>query len=243
MMHECDRIGDAIWEHVRFGTELPPDAERHIAECAECARAVNEARSLSGLVQSASSVPPSPDCAQAVMSRISSGARRPVWAYAVASVLLVVLLIGALMILRPSGEPARMVQDQPKPAPRATIVTNPAPKSESPTPAIVPECRVAVVKHPIRHRRHLAIHQPVPKQIVPRNESPTPEQVAEERRAIIAVSATWGEEPIETSSYAYTQTNEATGETTTCRVVKSPGAVSIFMESKPGGREPPSKGA
>lgn len=244
MMHECDRVGDAIWEHARTGADLPADVSRHIGECAECARLMNDARRILSLAEQAIPVPDAPDCRAEVMARISGArATRSIWAYACASAILVMLLVGVFIALRPQARPTQVVRRAQSP-----VHTTPEPTANNQAPEIIrraaPEHRVVMAKHAVPHHRRRTAPMTAPEQAIPRDEAPTSEQqIAAENRPVAAVSVTWGAEPSESSSYAYTERDEATGETTICRVVKSPGAVSIFMKSTPGGQEPPSKGA
>ena len=248
MMHECDRVGDAIWEHARTGADLPADVSRHIGGCPECARLLSDARRILRLAEQVIPVPESPDCRAEVMARISvAEPRRPVWAYACA--LLVVILIAGYALLREARPPGRIAQTN-QPSPKVSPTEQPANPGficVDPVPQRRTQCRPVTAQH---HRPRVR-HWVNPKLMVAgantQQQSPVPrtpeDQPSMDRRPVAAVSVTWGAEPSESSSYAYTERDEATGETTTCRVEKSPGAVSIFMESKPSGQEPPSKGA
>ncbi len=70
------------------------------------------------------------------------------------------------------------------------------------------------------------------------------EPAASDDWPVVIVAVTWEAAPSESQgSYAYVDTDVETGETTTCRVQRSEGSVNIFFESKPGGDEPPEKGA
>jgi len=109
MRNRCEAFEDAIWDRVRFGTDLPADARAHIDRCADCARALNEARQLAGVMLQADCVPPAPDCRSAVMARIAPRQRQPrlTWAYACAGLAIASLAIGAIMSLGPGHEPGR----------------------------------------------------------------------------------------------------------------------------------------
>lgn len=253
MKRECDRIGDAIWEHVRFSTKLTDDAQRHIAQCPECARTMVESGRLSGLMHTAARVPDAPDCTSAVMSRISAlPVKRPVWAYAAG--LLAVLVISGLLVFHPHGTAPQVARNTPRPevvlpshAPTPGVLPAQRPMPEHVMPRPAPERRVALVKHLVH--RHAQRVTPVPVRVHQPEKMPSPEQVARVpdlaaagRRPVAAVTATWTAVPSQNDSYAYRQTDQATGESTTCTVKKSPGSVSIFMESKPSGEGPPSKG-
>jgi hypothetical protein len=250
MKNECDRIGDAIWEQVRFGTELPDDVRRHIARCPECARVMSESASLSGIMQAAACVPKAPDSTNAVMSRISGlPAKRTAWAYAAG--IFAVLVISGFLLLHPHGRSVQIARQVVTP-PQATPYQPPVVRSQAVQPAIQPRehgthhVPVTAVYHRPRVR-----HRVSPKVMLAHagsHQQPTPpdrtsdEQPATGRRPIMAVAVTWSADPNSGNSYAYCRTDDATGETTTCRVEKSPGSVNIFMESKPSGEKPPSKG-
>jgi len=109
MRNRCEAFEDAIWDRVRFGTDLPADARAHINQCADCARALNEARQLAGVMLQGDCVPPAPDCRSAVMARIAPRQRQPrlTWAYACAGLAIASLAIGAIMSLGPGHEPGR----------------------------------------------------------------------------------------------------------------------------------------
>lgn len=256
MKSECDRVGDAICEYARFGTELSGDVRRHIARCPECVRVVSEFASLSGIIQAAACVPESPDCTNVVMSRISAlPARRPVWVYA-AGVLAVLVISGFLLLHPHAAAPTRIVRQETNPvveSPRMTEYNPPAVKHDI-RPAILPRERTAQPKpRTAEYRWPRVRHRIPPKPMLARADSrqKTPSVTADQppeqqpetvRRPIVAVAATWSVEPNPSNSYAYTRVNNATGETTTCRVEQSPGSVSIFMESKSSGEKPPSEG-
>lgn len=118
MRNRCEAFEDAIWDRVRFGTDLPADARAHIDRCADCARALNEAGQLAGVVLQADCVPPAPDCRSAVMARIAPRQRQPrlAWAYACAGLAIASLAIGAIMSLGPNQGPVgRSVATAPRP--------------------------------------------------------------------------------------------------------------------------------
>ncbi|MCX6377627.1 MAG: hypothetical protein NTU88_16610 [Armatimonadetes bacterium] len=254
MKHKCTEIEEAIWEHARTGADLPAEVGRHTSECSACRELLTEARRLLSLMDEAIPVPDAPACRAEVLARIEGlRVRRPVWAYACACVLLLIILIGGSVLLRPSRpvpqfarkDVERVILPTPKlerPAPPA-VATEPEPR---PTQSIAPDRRrIERRRHAWRPQKRILVRAPRPR---PQVEQPAPNELeapqpAMENRPVMAVAVTWGAEPSQSSSYAYTERNEATGETTICRVVKSPGAVSIFMESKPGGQEPSSKGA
>ena len=77
MRNRCEAFEQAIWDHVRFGTDLPADARAHVDRCAEWRRALNEAGQIASVVVQANCVPPAPDCRSAVMARIAPRQRQP----------------------------------------------------------------------------------------------------------------------------------------------------------------------
>jgi hypothetical protein len=99
----CYAFEEAIWEHARTGTELSADAMDHIHNCDRCALAVREARRVLGAILDTDCVPPTPDCRQAVMARISPAERRPrlAWSYAFAGVALAAVAVGGVVTMRP----------------------------------------------------------------------------------------------------------------------------------------------
>ncbi len=248
MKRECDRIGDAVWEYVRFGVELCEDDRQHVAECQECERILAESRRVQGLMKEVSRVPQASDCTSAVMSRITAR-RRPVWGYAATAAMMLLVIVGGLIFLRPHSVTQQIAREVSKP-----VVTAPA---HAAAPEVVQdqsanreriEAKTArrrsavAAKRPRRNRRPQA--RPAPQQ---RNEmenpASAPEQIAASKhRPVMVAAATWSNAPSQSSSCTYTETNETTGETSICKVEKSPGTVTIFMESKPGGEKLPQKG-
>lgn len=250
MKYECDRIADEIWDHV--GEDLPTDIREHIAACPDCGRAADEARRLLPMVQAVGCVPDAPDCRSAVMERISSrSAFRPVWAYALASVLLIAVVVTGLLSMR-SGP--RQTVPQMADQPRQEIVKPQTPIVEKPhIPAPVIEKRKTVVRHPEvkRPRRMLPKRTPTeivkraPKQETAPEQTPAPalEVVSYEDEPVAAVAVTWpSADPQPDGWSGYTNINTVTGEVTVCRTERSGDSVSIYLESRLPG-EKPGKGA
>lgn len=107
MRSRCEAFEEIIWDHVRFGTPLSDEAAAHIDGCAECSKALNEARRVANVLIQADCVPQAPDCRRAVMDRIAGQQRvyRPVWAYASAGVALASVLIGGVITTSLVREP------------------------------------------------------------------------------------------------------------------------------------------
>ena len=98
MEYKCDLIADESWERARAGEDLPPDIGKHVAECPKCRRVAGEVQAIVPMVRAAGCVPDAPDCRSAVMGRISlRPATRPIWAYALASVLLIAVIVTGLL--------------------------------------------------------------------------------------------------------------------------------------------------
>ena len=269
MKRECDRFEESIWEHARTGGELAKDARRHAQSCEECARALEDAKTLSGLLAEAGRVPDAPDCRSAVMARISGEARRwavPAWAYACA-----VVLIGAAVAVG-------IVNHQPKAPATAPLVVKKISPARSGPPVIakknVPQPRqVAVgpthhVTQPtegikstsvrrhvkpryrvVRRDRAVALHPTrKPRNVEPGTSglalAPGPRPPTPDPRSVAAVYVTWPQAGDSAdTSYQYVERDAQTGETTTCSVKRSGDKVEIYIESTPGGNAPPVKGS
>lgn len=133
MRNRCEAFEEAIWDHVRFGTDLPADARAHINHCSDCARDLNEAGRLAGVVVTSDCVPPAPDCRDAVMARIAPRQRQPrlTWAYACAAVAIASIAISGIMSLGPSNKPvARNVANAPVMAKVQPKLIPPAPRRD-----------------------------------------------------------------------------------------------------------------
>ena len=252
MKRDCMEAEDAIWEHARTGGDLPAQVTQHTAECPNCGRAAAEAAGIAALMRESDDVPASPDCRPAVMERISGKSRRPAWAYAFASMLLVAVVIAGLYFLQ---SPPKMAQNAPTITPRTRVQEHApwmaAPEQRKPeAPKIaVEEREPARLPVPVRKKRVPASTQ---RPVVAREKAlvaeqplkPEPAPLSKEDRPVAAVAVTWEAPGFQSSnSYGYVRTNPETGETTTCLVERSDGSVNIFLESKPGGAEPPGKGA
>jgi hypothetical protein len=247
MKYQCDRIADEIWDHA--GEDLPADIAEHIAACPDCGRVADEARKLLPMMQAASCVPDAPDCRSAVMERISPRSGfRPVWAYALASVLLITVIVTGLLTLRsgPKQTVPQMVNQPKQKTEQRTVnpVKPDAPIIEKQKTVV----RQAEVKRP---KRVLPKHTPT--QIVreaPKQEpspeqmpAPAPEVVSYEDAPVAAVAVTWPSADGETDGWSgYTNVDTVTGEVTVCRTERSGDSVSIYLESKVPG-EKPGKGA
>ena len=273
MKRECERVGDAIWEHARTGREFPDDVTRHVEGCPECTNALREAVRISQPLCAASSVPAAPDCRSAVMARISRRARMApaVWAYACAVVLIAALgIVAALMFspqaTRPEKQLAQKVTptdvERTRPAAVKQVPKEKAPKpvesaertiqpSESAVPADAPskkrwakpEKRVKTWRSPAPKKREdpAVVEQP------PVVNEPEPVPVEEYEQydrpvALVVVTFPTGRRE-ETESYGYTQRNTETGEVTKCSVTRSGNSIEIYLESTPGGDQPPVKGS
>ena len=257
MRHECETAEDAIWEHARAGQALPAEVRRHVHECAECARAASEANRILALMTEAGSVPASPDCREAVMARISGTRCRPVWAYAFASVILVAVIVVGLYLFQsrgPSPELARSTPPIVHETPRIPVHET-APKVTAPEPERVEPRAVALQKReprryrPAPHKERVPVPAPMPVVVpeepaIPQEPEPPDEPAVEDDRPVAVVAVTWEANPSESeTSYAYVQRDVETGEVLTCAVERSADSVSIVLQSTPGGKEPPEKGA
>ncbi len=252
MKYQCDRIADEIWDHA--GEALPANIAEHIAGCPDCRRVADDAKKLLPMVQEASCVPDAPDCRSAVMERISPRpATKPIWAYALASIVLVAVIVTGLLSMR-SGP--RQTVPQMADQPRQEIVKPQTPIVEKPeVSAPVVETQKTVVRQPDDRRpKHMrTVPKRTPPQIVKQSpkQKPAPEQtpapsleiVSYEDAPVAAVAVTWpSTDPQSDGWYGYTNTDTATGEITTCRVERSGNSVSIYLESKVPG-DNPGKGA
>lgn len=132
MRNRCEAFEQAIWDHVRFGTDLPADARAHIDRCADCARALTEAGQIASAVIQADCVPPAPDCRSAVMARITPRQRQPrfAWAYACAAVAIASIAIGSIMSLSPGSRPGARKMAKTLEAAKPNLIA-PAPKREA----------------------------------------------------------------------------------------------------------------
>jgi len=248
MKYQCDRITDEIWE--RAGEDLPADIAEHVAACPDCERVADEARKLLPMVQAASCVPDAPDCRSAVMERISPRpATRPIWAYALASIVLAAVILTGLLTLRPG--PQQTVRD-PRPEVR---VQSPMPTPEVRKPIPEPTIVRQVPEHKPEAKRPKRIHAPKesPAQLVKQalkqepavggSPAPSPEVVSWEDEPVAAVAVTWpGNDPQPGGWSGYTNVNTTTGEVTVCRTERTGNSVTIYLETKAPG-EKPGKGA
>ncbi len=195
-----------------------------------------------------------------------------VWAYACAAVLLAALAITAVTMLgprpeRPTKQVARTVEI-PSSAPEQRV--KPArdvaegDKADLQSPAPEPS-----VIHPPTSQEAVAVHKPavprvrtyhakkgaprsLPKRVseqrYPAVEGPPEPAPAEEHRnddrpvALVMVKFPTAIAD-DTRSYGYTERDTQTGEVTRCSVTRSEGSIEIYLESTPGGEQPPLKGS
>lgn len=226
-------------------------------------------RRLDELLREAGAVPPSPDCRDAVMARISR--RSMAWAYALAVSLLVFGVAGAIVLCRPHQPPVqKIVKKTPeqRPAPvvkqetaerepeaiRHETVSKPAPPKQVVRP--VREQQRRPVEKPRPHRRLIA---PAPKpdlQVMKPGIAPPPVALEPEadtpavapasaldERPVALVVVTWpSSHDTGDVSYSYKEVDAETGDSTDCSVTRSGDSIDVRMQSTPGGDKPPVKG-
>jgi len=173
MKWDCARTEDAISDWTR-GAELPDEARRHIAQCMECAKVLEEAKAFHELVQCADSVPNAPDCRAAVMARLPEPKSAWRFAWAAVPMAVIVVLIMLLTPARHAPSPQAVVKKTPPVQQHA-----PAPKVDLPAPepekiAAEPE-KVAVKTYKPRHDRMIKRTVVRKKEVVPVQKQAVPQ--------------------------------------------------------------------
>lgn len=243
MIYRCGKLDDLFWEHVQTGADLPDDILLHISTCGKCSRSLSEIRAIACGLEDASRVSHSPDCRSAVMSNIDARRGHPAWAYALACILLVVVLATGLFYSKRQSTPQIVAEKTPKVVKKQVEQTKPeVPRVNADPVPEIPNKKVVVLPKstPRRHVERRPEPRPIEKPIEQPTEEPpvAPNEPVIEDRSVSIVSVTWSSDESPDTSYSYAETDENTDSITICRVEKKEGVTKIYMETSPGSDKP-----
>lgn len=259
MKLNCTDVEEAIWNSAREGIELDEQHLLHIEQCKSCAEALVEASASVEALGQFKQCPPSPDCRQHVMSKISPKGRkrhtRLAWAFvpaALAAVLTVILCNGNL-----EKHAKKQIDDSPI---ASSVSAHQIPQKPKITCAEVPKLKrieridirtarksgCATSLHARRKRpRPITINHRPTEAIAKNAESLDSQSMATapaDSSSIDEVSFVWGPNSGDGEiSYQYTEVNTATGTATVQTVRQIGNSIDVRVEDVPVESMPSSK--